>query len=233
MSLGLPQSGCVLGIDGAPGGWLVSELTNNTLSFTFTESLAASVQRLQSGEVLVLAVDMPIGLSSNGNRPADRLARERLGARRSTFFPTPIRSMLDFEVYADANAHSKAAIGAGLSKQAWNLLPKIREVDELWAPAISDRLVEAHPETSFAELAGSPVLTKKSTPEGRSERLGLLGGVFGPRLDDALGDMKSSLWVDAIDAAIVAWTAHRFAMGSAAILGGELDSEGRPMRLTI
>lgn len=223
----------MLGVDGAPGGWLVAELTNTTLSFTFAESLAESVERLHSGEVLVLAVDMPIGLSSSGNRPADRLARERLGPRRSTFFPTPIRSMLDFEVYADANAHSKATIGAGLSKQSWNLLPKIREVDQLWAPAISDRLVEAHPETSFAELDGSPVLTKKSTAEGRAERVGLLRGALGSQLDDALGYMKTSLWVDAIDAAIVAWTAHRVAMGSAVILGGDLDGEGRPMRLTI
>lgn len=220
----------VLGIDGAPGGWMVAELAES-ISFSFTTSLAQAVARLDD-DVAVVAVDMPIGLSSNGNRPADRLARDRLGPRRSTFFPTPIRSMLEFDDYADANAHGKETVGTGLSKQAWNLLPKIREIDALWSPALADRLVEAHPETSFAELAGSPVMTKKSTAEGRAKRLDLLRRAL-PSADDALAEVNKSLHVDAVDAAIAAWTARRVANGSAVVLGGELDEAGRPMRLSI
>ena len=46
--------------------------------------------------------------------------------------------MLDFETYGDANAWGKAQGpdgGGGLSKQAWVITPKIREIDAIIAPA--------------------------------------------------------------------------------------------------
>lgn len=213
---------------------MVAEVGPHTVSFSFVDTLAPQVRRLEdSGDAAILAVDMPIGLSADGHRSADQLARDRLGPRRSTFFPTPIRSLLDFDDYDEANAHTKATIGKGLSKQTWNLMPKIREVDELWVPDLAGRLVEAHPETSFAEIAGGPVMSKKSTPEGRTERRALLRSQFGQALDTALDQMKSSLQIDAIDAAAAAWTARRVLEGTAVVLGGELDPVGRPMQLTI
>ncbi len=228
----------VLGADGAPGGWLLAEASPryhegpSSVTFSFAESLGPSVQRLW-GDVAVLAVDIPIGLSADGHRPADTLARERLGPRRSTFFPTPIRSVLDFDEYTDANAHSKTTTGAGLSKQAWNLIPKIRHVDSLWSQDLSTQLLEAHPETSFAELNEAPVMAKKASAEGRGERIALLKTVYGDELERALDDLPRRLWVDAIDAAAIAWTARRVVDGRAIILGGELDAAGRPMQLAI
>lgn len=223
----------MLGVDGARGGWLIAEHAGESVRFEFAEALEPCVERLRHGGVDVVAVDMPIGLSARGHRPADQLARNRLGARRSTFFPTPIRSLLDFDDYAEANLHAKETTGKGVSKQAWNLIPKIREVDALWRPELAGRLVETHPETSFGELAGAPLLSKKSSLQGRQERVELLRGVFGAQLEDALEPLSKSLWVDALDAAIAAWTAMRVATGDAIVLGGELDPAGRPMQLTI
>lgn len=232
----------VLGVDGATGGWVIAQAapaTNGALtleSLSFADSLSDSVKRLSSSNefgVDVIAVDMPIGLPVDGNRPADSLARQRLGPRRSTFFPTPIRATLDFDDYAAANAHSKHASGSGLSKQAWNLLPKIREVDALWSHEFAGRLVEAHPETSFAEIAGEPVMTKKATAQGQYERLELLSSIYADGFEECLAELPPKWRVDAIDACAVAWSAKRHALGVAEVLGGEIDPMGRPMQLTI
>ena len=224
----------VLGVDGAPGGWFVAEYHLRTREVTvhFHDALAMLVERLRI-DVAVLAIDMPIGLSRTGQRPVDALARARLGPRRSTFFPTPIRSVLDHQDYPSANAHSKATTQKGLSKQAWNLVPKIREVDNLWQHDLRDRLVETHPEVCFAEMAGSPVMTKKATAEGQHERIDLLTAAFERPFDDVLATVPKKWLVDAIDALSLVWTANRVADGNAIMLGGELDAAERPMQLAI
>lgn len=224
----------LLGVDGAPGGWLIAEYRprDGGLSLSFHDALAPSIARMDN-DVSVLAVDMPIGLSADGKRPVDSLVRQRLGPRRSTFFPTPLRAVLDHAEYADANALSKATAGVGLSKQAWNLIPKIREVDDLWRHELRDRLVETHPETCFAEMAGSPVLTKKSSEEGRRERMELLSTAFDRPVDELLATVPRKWLTDAIDALSLVWTARRVADGTAIILGGDLDAADRPMQLLI
>jgi predicted RNase H-like nuclease len=58
--------------------------------------------------------------------------------------------------YEDAAARSKAASGKSLSRQAFGLLPRIGEVDELMTPDRQRHLVEIHPEVCFTVLAGSP-----------------------------------------------------------------------------
>lgn len=180
-----------------------------------------------------VVVDMPLGLSSDGNRSADRAARERLGARRATFFPTPVRSVLEHEDFDSANAASRQASGRGLSMQSWNLVPKIRELDRLVEERHHHAVLEGHPESSFAELAGAPLASKKSTPEGRSERIALLADAVHPDVDRVLADTPKR--VDAIDALVLLWTARRAAAGAAIRLGDpdERDPAGRPMWLTI
>jgi len=224
----------VLGIDGARGGWLVAEFVSGSreLSTAFVERLEPVVERLDD-DVATIAIDMPIGLPANGKRPSDQLARDRLGPRRSTFFPTPIRAVLDSSDYTEANETSKARAGAGLSKQAWNLVPKIREVNALWQPPLNGRLIEAHPELSFAEIAGAPVLSKKATPEGREERVGLLREVFDETVSAAVEALSSKLRVDAIDACVLAWTAERARSGEVVVLGDGFDESGRPMTVSI
>ena len=54
-----------------------------------------------------------------------------------------------------------------MSAQTWGLMARVREVD---AVADDPRLVEVHPELSFALLAGR-VLAPKRTAEGRDERI--------------------------------------------------------------
>ena len=234
----------VAGADGAPGGWVVAtQFGNRRPTIDFVDTLAPYVSRLKRGELAALGVDIPIGLPGDGDRSADRLARERLGPRRSTFFPTPVRAILQASTWEEASALGREAAGVGLSKQAWNLVPKIRHVDELWTPTVADTLVEVHPEVTFAEMAGGPVLTKKSDPQGMHDRCRLLArhlclpGLANTWRDEFIDRLLDSvprrIRVDAVDALAVLWSARRLAHQRAIRLGGELDPAGRPMALTI
>ena len=234
----------VVGIDGAPGGWLLARQEGlQRPTVRFLDGLDGVIGELIDGSIDVVGIDIPVGLSSDGNRPADQLARARLGPRRSTFFPTPVRSVLDAESWEHASAASRRAAGVGLSKQAWNLVPKIREVDRLWRRSIADSLVEVHPELSFAEMQGTPVMTKKSDPDGADQRRRLLAehltmpGLSGTHrrafVDALVESMPRKLSIDTIDALAVLWSARRHALGRSVTLGGERDPLGRPMAVTI
>ena len=160
----------------------------------------------------VLAIDMPIGLPEAGSRVCDREARRQVGARRSSVFPAPSRSALSATTFAETT---------GLSIQSWNLVPKIREVDDAWQP----RMVEAFPELVFTVLAGAPMTHNKRSPDGHAERLGTLGLTVAPRVPGAAPH-------DVLDAIACLRAAHRYAAGTALSLGDDtLDARGRPMRI--
>ena len=83
-------------------------------------------------------------------------------------FLAPPRAELGATTYDDAAARHRAhADGLGLSVQTWNIVARIAEVD---AAADDPRLVEVHPELSFARLAGG-ALAGKRTAAGREARL--------------------------------------------------------------
>ncbi len=225
----------VAGIDGAPGGWMVAAGTLDAAEppkLAFHPTLDALIAEVGS-TISHIVVDMPLGLSADGNRTADRDARDRLGSRRATFFPTPVRAVLDHDDFDSANAASREVSGRGLSMQSWNLVPKIRELDRLVEERHHRIILEGHPESSFAELAGAPLASKKSTPEGRDERVALLAGAVHPDVGRLLAATPKR--VDAIDALVLLWTARRVAAGTAVRLGDpdERDPAGRPMWLTI
>jgi predicted RNase H-like nuclease len=121
-------------------------------------------------------VDMPIGLADADRRHCEFLARRKLTpGRTSSVFSSPRRPMLGFASYAEANAWGKAQQqNGGLSKQAWMIAPKIREIDDVITPADQARLGEGHPEVAFARLKGGPCAFAKRKPEGQRERLQLL-----------------------------------------------------------
>ena len=154
-------------------------------------------------------IDIPIGLL-DGPRPCDVQARALLGPRRSSVFPAPSRRLLRARRYAGQ-----------CSIQLWNILYKIREVDEALTPRLQRRVREAHPECSFALLNGAPLRFAKKKPEGLAERRALIEQLFGPvpRLAGAAPD-------DVLDAYALLWSARREASGTARVLGGERDSRG-------
>lgn len=231
----MADSGTVLGIDGCRRGWAVAVVRADgtvqlRVTATFGEAVGASGQ-----DPVLVGVDMPIGLPSGGPRPCDAAARALLGPRRATVFPAPARAVLEARDYADALRLSQVAIGRGLSRETWMLVPKVAEVDH-WMRAEQDPpVVEVHPELAFATMAGHPLAAKRD-PAGRRHRLALLAEDLAG-FDDALEQFlaagrRASLVGDMVDAAAVAWSARRLARGGGVRLGGELDEAGVPMAIS-
>lgn len=174
----------IAGVDGCRGGWIVA--TAGARGFASWRDLTLHVAPTWT-EVINrcrgaarIAVDMPIGLldaAEPGGRPCDRAARRALGRRSSAVFSPPVRGVLAVRTYAEALAASRASSphALGLSKQTWNLVPKIRELDEWMTPRRQRRVREVHPELVFATLNGGPVDSRKKDEAGRRERLALLG----------------------------------------------------------
>jgi predicted RNase H-like nuclease len=162
----------------------------------------------------MIAVDMPIGLPDSGQRGCDRLAQKLLGKRRSSVFLGFRRPLLDFEDYPSANEWAKTD-GKGLSKQAWFLLEKIREIDDSIKPEDQARIRESHPELAFLTLKGGPLDHAKRTQAGQAERIDLLESAgFGPIQPkiDLLGPERAQP-DDLLDACTLALAAERMLDG--------------------
>ena len=206
------MAGAVLGIDGCARGWVGIILDAGPVRAVFATRFMDVVSDAEAaaGPAAVVAVDMPIGLLPSRTRQCDVEARSRLGARRrATIFTMPVREALEEATYELANACNRAVTGSGMSRQAWNLAAKIREV-EAWRHATGRRAWEVHPELSFAALGdGMAVTESKKSWSGMSRRVALLRA-SGIALDADLGAAGANAGTDdIIDAAAVAWSARR------------------------
>ena len=223
----------VLGADGCKdGAWVVSVVDGEGgLSWEWaadTEALLALADELEAD---ALALDVPIGLPRLGAvRPANALASERIGARRSSVFAAPPREVLACTTYAQARP-----LAPSLSAQAFGLVPRIREVDALLrarGAEVHERVVECHPEVAFAALAaGRLALPTKKSASGALQRLGLLQEAFDQDLP--VDVPPGAALDDALDAVACAAVALRWARGEAEVLGDQTDAEGLPMRIVV
>lgn len=199
----------VLGVDACKQGWVGLKLKAGKTAQAYCSSTIEGLVAL-AGELSVVAIDIPIGLPVHGARQADQLARNAVGARSSSVFNTPPRAAIEASTYEQAAALCRELCGKGLSKQSFALAPKIIEVDA-WLQRTDIRVVEVHPEVSFATLAGRPLRDPKSTWAGFVLRRQLLADV-GIELADDLGLSGQRVGPDdVLDAAIAAWSASRVA----------------------
>jgi predicted RNase H-like nuclease len=220
----------VLGVDGARGGWVGALLpcsrgTLRTAEVTPTWLRLRTIGEALALDVAVVGVDMPVGLPARGRRECDLLAKQVLGRAHPRVFLAPPRAVLTATTYDDAAARHRAQVGGrGLSVQTWHIVPKIREVDDV---ADDPRLVEVHPEVSFARMTGQ-VLPSKHSAIGRSARLAAVSTCW-PEIETVPhGD-------DGLDALAAAWSARRWWLGQAETLppGPPRDERGRPMRIVV
>lgn len=122
----------VFGVDGCKDGWVVVALEGG--AFLSARRCATFAEVLDVGKgAHAIGVDMPIGLVEEGARTCDRLVQAELGPRRASLFTVPPRRALLADRYEDANATSAKLAGFGVSKQLWNLKPKILEVAQALA----------------------------------------------------------------------------------------------------
>ena len=229
-----PTGGLVAGVDGCRAGWVVVEVPaagRGPSAALVVPHLGDVAADIVAGRLEAVAVDIPIGLPTSGPRPADVLARARLGPRRSSVFPAPVRAVLGADEYDGACTRSRAMCGKAISRQLFNILPKIAQADEVVTPALQERMVEMCPELSLAILAGAPMTHAKSTAAGRRERLDALTRVFADALWHAEHPPRGARADDVLDAFAGAWTARRFVTGAHVRLGGDVDESGLRMEV--
>jgi predicted RNase H-like nuclease len=224
------------GLDGCRAGWvLVTVPADDLVAFAPDVSIVANLDTVrtavQAGRLVNAAIDIPIGLAARDPRACDLEARRMLGPRRSSVFPAPVRSVLGAGTYVEACDRSRRACGKGISKQLFNILPKIAEVDGLQSRRLQAHLFEMHPELSFTVLAGAPMRFAKRTAAGRVERIAALRPAFGDVARLVEHPPAGAQRDDVLDALVGAWTARRVVARRHLQLGGALDQRGLRMEI--
>jgi predicted RNase H-like nuclease len=205
-----------IGIDGCRAGWFYVQFDDHDkYSYHLAEN-AGALDEIVHGASSAL-IDIPIGLLSEGSngRECDVAARRLLSGRAGSVFPAPARQTLTAKSYQEALQFNRQATGRGLSKQAWNIVPKIREIDSLLAanPGLRGGLRECHPELCFWAFNGEQAMQhSKKTAPGRQERLAVLDRHHvdcRPIYEQAAGDFlrREVALDDIIDALVCALTA--------------------------
>ena len=202
----------ILGIDGSKSGWVgVKQYLKHEGSseVLFNNKLIDFL----SPDIELIIIDMPVGLDNNiqqGGRLVDKEARKKLLKRKSSIFNAPIRDVLKAKSYNEANSISKSK-GLGISKQSWNLVPKINELDQILQIKIRPKIYESHPELCFQIMNGGVLKFSKKEKMGIKERKNILikNGLDREFLDNSLKKNKNFQPDDFLDACALSWTAMR------------------------
>ena len=179
------------GMDGCKAGWLLISFSEGDAKYEVIsdqEGLKAAFETYDR-----IFIDMPIGLEDEEyTRECDRLLRKKLGTDYApSVFTPPIRPALEAPTYAEANMMIFEYTEKKLSLQAWNITPKIKQVDGLLRtnPEYKEKVLESHPELLFQEMNGGMIFQKKNLKKGVRHRLELIKEKE-PVADDFFRDIK-------------------------------------------
>ncbi len=229
----------ICGADGCKEGWVAVYKDLGTGEVTW--SLRRTAKELVYSQPIpqVIALDIPIGLTEIGARGCDGAARRLLGqGRASSIFPAPIRPVMEASSYEEACLLRFQAEGKKMSRQAWGITAKIKDVDGVLRHdyALQERVREVHPEVSFYFLAGErPMQYNKKCKAGREERFRLLAPAFGRWLSRALEERRwlASAEDDVLDAYAALWTAERIVSGIARTIPKTPPADAFGLRMEI
>jgi len=216
----------VVGVDGCRAGWMAGfrrigdGACRRRVVAAFTDILGAPEAPA------IIAVDMPIGLPERivgPGRAAEQAVRPLLGARQSSVFSIPARAAVMAEDY----------------RAAFNIFPKMREIDAVMTAALESRVFEVHPELAFWRLNdGAPMSLPKLVkgrpdPEGIHQRKQLLER-FGFEMS-ILEQVppKGAAIDDVVDACVTAIIAERLARGQATSFPPDPPRDARGLRIAI
>lgn len=235
----------VAGVDGCRSGWFAVILDTDDLDFAELVPATSFSDLLEYEPSLIkLAVDMPIGLPDRVGREGrgpEKAVRPLLGMRQSSVFSIPARNAVYCDDYRQACdqalAHSEPP--KKVSKQAFHLFPKIRELDQLMTSDLENRIYEVHPEVAFWQLNGRAEMSLpkkvkgRANPEGLAQRRELLESLGMPaRLFEAKRP-KGVGADDVVDAAVNSLIAKRLHQGTARPFPSDFRRDERGLRMAI
>lgn len=224
----------VAGVDGCKGGWIAAFCDTDKPDEPIVEVFAHFVEILESAHApRIVAVDMPIGLPDwieGRGRGPEQAARAVLGPRRGSVFSIPSRRA----VYAvdrpviglddiDRShalscevARQTSSLASAFSRQAFMILPKIREIDRLLKAKseFGKRVREVHPELAFWSMNGeTPLSFPKKHPLGETKRIELLQSQGFREMAIVAPAPKGAKRDDALDALAALVVARHIAAG--------------------
>lgn len=243
----MPETGPVwiAGVDGCKAGWIVAYCVAGKPAQAELAVFSSFADVLDFTPAFVrIAVDMPIGLPDRvgpSGRGPEKAVRPHLGQRQSSVFTVPSRAAVFTEDYraACAVALDTSEPPKKVSKQAYYLFPKIREIDELMTPELEARVFEVHPELAFWRLNGEKEMSlpkkvkSRANPEGLDQRRDLLvsHGFDRAFLDQA--PPRGAGRDDLLDAAANCLIAERILTGKAESFPEDYQRDGKGLRMAI
>jgi threonine dehydratase len=171
----------VAGVDGCPAGWIAVLMRLDDRNAHHVRTAPNLAEIVDAPErPAIIGVDMPIGLpewTDGSGRLPERLVRSLLGERQSSVFAIPSRRAVHTESYGDACtiAASTSDPPRKVSRQGFNIFPKIREIDALLRarPDLILKIYEVHPEVAFWAMNGEKALSEPKKVKGRPYEPGL------------------------------------------------------------
>jgi len=224
----------VAGVKSCRFGWLAVIVQIDQDVISEEHRLCSSLREVLSlsPRPAVFAFNVPIGLleePARGGRECDRQVRRILGkSRGSSVMSPPPRSSLDCPSFEQAHQW-------GLSRQAFSILPRAREMEQIINPERQAWIKEAHPEMSFFMMDGlKPVEERRNTVPGRDVRMSLLAQTF-HQVEQGLTAFpgKDVTKDDVLDAYAAAWTALRVFGGEAGCVPEVPSCDSRGVEMAI
>jgi predicted RNase H-like nuclease len=219
-----------IGLDGFNKGWVAVTLDGDGKSISFHANVADALRRPLDR----VGIDIPIGMTDEGERACDLLARDKLRPHTSRVF-TGARRWLwqEFDDPDKANKEARRRGQKRVSRQLWHIGPKIMEVDAFMRAHPPIEVCEVHPELVFLRLNGNKPLPAKKSEEGDARRRKLLKREGFRDIDRWLEETRIGTGAkrdDVLDACAVAIAAHDPA-GSLPEGRPPLDKYELPMRI--
>ncbi|QUS40949.1 DUF429 domain-containing protein [Tardiphaga alba] len=197
-----------IGLDGFRKGWVAVTLDGDRRSIAFPSDISwLAAQRFDRA-----AIDIPIGMTEDGDRLCDRLARAKLRPHGSRVFSGARRWL--WQEFTDPARANEEAVRRGQSRvslQLWHIGAKIMETDVFIRRHRHLDLREVHPELVFLRLNDDKPLPSKHTEEGLALRRDLLAANGLRELDEWLSVRRKGTGAkrdDVLDACAVALAAR-------------------------
>ena len=229
-----------LGVDGCKNGWVIAVFEDNNFRY-FDKVPCIDSLWIKYADSSCICIDIPIGLVDRGSeeRKCDKVARSLLKQPRgSSVFSPPCRHTLKATSYEQACSINLKYQGKKISKQAWAIIPQIREVDVFLSRNTLAREVirEVHPEVCFWAFDQKPMnLNKKYKNGGFHERLALvqrhLPHIHQEFFAEERKRLKKIQYDDLMDALVAGLTATKKGFMRSLPHEPEYDSSNLPMRI--